>query len=266
MKKVLLSVALATATLFGASAQEVVSKSGQPILPKAGDFGLSINALPTFKFIGGIFSDNDASVNGLFGNEFGLSGSYFLTDNTSVRATLGFGFNTDTQKKLVDKVGSTTNEKVEDSKKVSNSAFRLDVGYVFHRGNGRLQAFYGPEVGLNFGRNNKVTYEYGNALSATNPAHFSGVDGSSLTENKPGFTFGFGLGGFVGVEYFVAPRISISGEVGLSLGFNTQGEGVQSVEYWNGSAVKEEETKTAGGSAFDFSTKANGKIGVNFYF
>jgi hypothetical protein len=260
MKKVFLSVALVMAALVGASAQdEVVNKNGEPILPKAGDFGLSIDATPFFRFIGGIFSDNDANANNLFGNDYALSGSYFLTDNTSIRATLGFGFSTVTDKTYVHKIGGAADETVENSEKTGNSDFRLGVGYVFHRGHGRLQAFYGPEIALGLGRTNKKTYEYGNAISATNPV-------TRPTETKPGFNFGFGAGGFVGVEYFVAPRISISGEVGLNIGFNTKGDGVVTTESWDGSTVKSTETKTAGSNNFSFATTPRGNIGVSFYF
>lgn len=260
MKKVFLSVALVMATLFGASAQEeVVNKKGEPILPKAGDFGLSIDATPLLRYVGGIFSDNDANVNGLFGNNYALSGSYFLTDNTSVRATLGFGFSSATNKTFVPKAGGTAGETVEDAVTTGNSNFRLGLGYVFHRGNGRLQAFYGPEIALNFGSSNSLTYEYGNAISATYPV-------SRTTENKPGFDFGFGVGGFVGVEYFVAPRISIGGEVGLGLGFSTTGEGVETTEYWDTNAVKSTETKTAGHNNFSFATTPRANLSVSFYF
>ncbi len=52
-----------------------------------------------------------------------------------------------------------------------------------------------------------------------------------ITEQK---TAGdFGLRGFVGVEYFVIPKISVGGEFGLGFMYSKVGEGYVNTESWN---------------------------------
>jgi len=261
MKRVFFSLAVVTVTLLGANAQEeLVNKRGQPILPKAGDFGLSVDATPMLRYVGGFFSNSGASTSNLF-QQVGIKGQYFLTDNTSVRATLNLDIGSSTNNTFVPKIDangvSHATDRVENSEKKSGSDIQLYVGYVYHRGNGRLRAFYGPEAGLRFG-SGKETYEWGNPLNANYTT-------SRTLERKSAVDFGFSLGGFVGVEYYVAPRISLAGEFGLHLGFNTKGKGKVITEYWDNGA-KTRETKTAGSSSFYFRNSSVGNISANFYF
>jgi hypothetical protein len=64
------------------------------------------------------------------------------------------------------------------------------------------------------------------------------------TENKAGGNFLVGARGFVGVEYFFAPKISIGGEFGYMVAFRTQARGLVTTQTWDGANNNVRETKT----------------------
>ncbi|MCL2651506.1 MAG: hypothetical protein FWD60_10845 [Candidatus Azobacteroides sp.] len=257
----LLSASLTVFAQTEERATGTTTKSGQQILPQTGDFGLSIDAAPMLNYLGGFLSNAGADGSDLFQN-FGISGQYFLSNDRSIRASLNMGFSSLINKTYEPKAETTTNEEVENSTTTSSSDFLLGLGYVFHRGYGRLQAFYGPEVLLGFGGSG-TTSKYGNALSST----YTNGRVPRLLDHKYGSTFTFGVGGFVGVEYFFAPKMSIGGEFGLSLRYASIGDGKTKFESWDGSKVVTEENKTARGSQFNFGTvTTRGSLNVTFYF
>ncbi len=52
-----------------------------------------------------------------------------------------------------------------------------------------------------------------------------GIQGlARVTERKNGTYFTFGLRAFIGVEYFILPKISLGGEFGWGLGLRTGGK------------------------------------------
>ncbi len=86
-------------------------------------------------------------------------------------------------------------------------------------------------------------------------------------------TFGIGVRGFVGVEYFFAPKISIGGEFGWGINFLSTAKGSSETEVWDGTGVKTTETESAGDSQFHVDTdnlagvdNLDGSINLLFYF
>jgi hypothetical protein len=162
---------------------------------------------------------------------------------------------------------------VEDSWTNSQMNIGLGAGLEKRRGNGRLQGVYGAMAMLGFGTY-KDSYEYGNSYSNTNmnPTRedFNGNDlgNAWIMENKKGSTFSFEASAFVGVEYFFAPKFSISGEFSYGLGFSSTGDGSKTIQSWDvaNSAVKTTTTATGGESNFALDTKALGVLNLNFYF
>jgi hypothetical protein len=259
MKKVVLFFGLAFCMLC-ASAQ--AQKEAKDFAPQAGDIALSVSADPFLNYLGNLFG---ASATAPTFNSGVIRGRYFLSEKNAIRVSLAFDFDKNIEKELTDDVrytGSTSPPpQVEDVTTASKSDFALGVGYEFRRGTRRLQGFYGADV-LFAIRGGGTDYKYGNALSADNPAY-------RPTESKYGASFGVGLNGFVGAEYFVAPRISLGAEVGLSMLYQTAPKGKASIEGWDGSKVdtRTVEQYTDSGS-FKFSTNPinNGQIFVSFYF
>jgi hypothetical protein len=137
----------------------------------------------------------------------------------------------------------------------------LAGGYEFRRGYNRLQAFYGGEAAINY-YNSSQKYEYGNDFSATNLAPTTTTDFASQStasvasrtlEMKTGGSVGFGLGAFFGVEYFIAPKISIGGELGLGLAFKAAPKGETTTETWDAVNNQVKETTVEQYSASDIS-------------
>jgi hypothetical protein len=120
------------------------------------------------------------------------------------------------------------------------------------KGKTRLQGYYGGEIGIYFA-NTKDAFTYGNALNAsTTPSLVVDVDATDdafsgagnimtgvpatgagtgrVTERKNGSTFGFGLRGFIGCEFFILPKVSLGGEFGWGLGLSSTGATTSEVE------------------------------------
>jgi hypothetical protein len=255
MKRVLLLL-VATFLVASVYGQNIRSKNGERVLPQAEDWSIGIDANPFFSYLKGLIGQgNNAtspSVNYLLGNQM-ITGKYFLQSDLAVRASLRIGVNSNTRANMVgdrSSSGSTTfpdlPPMVENEMKMRGSAFGLSGGIEKRRGNTRLQGFYGGELGF-WTSSNRQEFSYGNALStsATDPVNVDGADAFSgannlvndtygnaarVTDRDLGSTFQFGLRGFVGAEYFIFPKISIGGEFGWGLGFQSTRGGETTTE------------------------------------
>lgn len=294
MKKLFLTLGLGLCltAAFAQSNEEdrsvgTTTKSGQKILPQAGDYAIGIDATGMLNYLGNSLNgneNNDASdIFKYKDNVFGTNSiyvKYFLTDNTAIRVKLHLGFESDTRKMFVPDDMDRTAE-VEDSYKNSNTALGLRVGYEIRRGYGRLQGFYGAEVGLGVASESD-TYKYGNSMNKTdgassfnfgdninNIANYKAIDRN--TKESHGSTFQGLLGGFAGVEYFVAPKLSVGGELGLGLLFESTGNAKTTNEYIKdygdaNASVQTKETETAGSSSFEFKANYSAAVTVAFHF
>ena len=289
MKKIFLITLLFCAGVISAFAQEEenneasVAKSSE-ILPVQGDFGISIDAAPLFKFLGNMFNGTQNNPAPWFGNgdktDLTIRGIYFLQDNRDIRATLSLDLGNEIYKGTVrDDYAFAqpgyNGQSVIDVKKNSFYNVDLTVGYGFHRGYGRLQASYGPKVGINYGCG-KTSYTYANSMENANqnPStyNFGGnvITGERKLEEKNGMTVGFSAGGFAGVEFFIAPRLSLGGEIGLGFNLFNRWQGETTAEKWDSAQGKavENSTRSLNGNTggINLKTLTNGGIFVNFYF
>ncbi len=284
MRKTLLSIATSLLIVGVASAQEdqrelgTTNKIGQNILPAKGDIAIGIDAAPFLGYIGNIFTDayNDApefnGPNSFFGGNT-LYGKYFLTDKSAIRARVSFDFNSQNRTESVRDDAAfaadpTSDAEVKDKWTTKENYFEFGAGYELRRGYGRLQGYYGGELTVGFA-NSSDKYTYGNAITSTNTNPTSAFGGTPrTTAEKNGNAFFFGIGGFAGVEYFVAPKISLGGELGVSILTGNVKGGKTTTEFWNGTEV---ETETVDNSndkfgGFGFGTRTNGRLMVTFHF
>jgi hypothetical protein len=136
---------------------------------------------------------------------------------------------------------------VADKQKVSNTGIGLSAGIEKRKGKTRLQGYYGAEAFLWIG-SSTTKNTYANAMSdstgmATSTTQFAtggtGTTGTTyagsptstrITQIKNGTNFQFGVRGFVGVEYFILPKISLGGEFGWGIGISTTGAGQTTTE------------------------------------
>jgi hypothetical protein len=295
MKKAIMLLSLCVGVAFAAQAQEgstsapVLNKRGVALLPQKGDFAIGIEATPFLEYAGNFFSmagNNQAPTFEGINNT--IYGKYFWkNDKEAIRASLHMNFRRQTFKGVVTDDETIANDPlnvnatVVDVMKDGGYDVELWAGYEFRRGHGRLQGFYGGELGLGLGRDMN-TYEYANPMTALNTMPSTENFGSNIIggtqrilEDKSDPTFTFGLGAFAGVEYFFAPQMSIGGELNLRFAFESVRQSEVTTEEWdaaNGN-VREETLRNSswgngGGRAKHtrLNTVTGGNIFLMFYF
>lgn len=261
-KTVLLAAAIFAVSAASAQTGEITSNRGENWLSQDGDWGLTFDAQPLLNYAGNLFNGslNNSNTAALtWANPmFAIQGKKLIDSNTAYRGKLRIGFGSNKTTELVPSA-TDPDATVEDVTKVGGTNIVLGAGLEKRVGSTRVVGVYGGEAYIALG-SSKTTYEYGNAITANNPV-------SRMTEMKDGSTFGFGLGVFGGVEWFCAPKVSISGEYTWGLMLASTGEGESTTEFWNGTAVESETTKTGKASSFGLDTGVSGaSLGINFYF
>ena len=246
--------------------------------------------------IGGVPAFNKGVIPGLDNPTMSIFGKYFLTDKTAIRLNVGIGINSQTQSNYVqDDAAVAENplsvDLVEDTYKYRNSGMSVAVGYEWRRGSKRLQGFWGGQAILAYS-NSKHFFGYGNAITELNqnptstnawadadiligengvpleqfPIINNNVGGNSrLLMQSDGRSWTYGVGGFVGVEYYIAPKISIGCEMSLNLLWTTGSKKYQKSERFNPDFNRvEENTRWTGksDSGFRFGTE---NIGTSLF-
>lgn len=247
-----------------ANAQSLTNKKGFTLLPEAGDIALGFDAVPFFDFMlnaadimtnAGQTSQHPGYVSGF---STVLVGKYFLEDDLAVRVK--FGINTLKEKEVVyfdDPADVFANpadpdswKEISDVYSTSSSEWVIGGGLEFRRGHNRLQGFYGGELLLGIKTlSGKAEYAVPQDLDAATNGYTNGngtlVSDPRILSSKLGTGFTLGLRGFVGVEYFFAPKMSVAGEFGWGVGYSSIGRGKMEVETWdpvnNVSEIKETE-------------------------
>ena len=278
MKKlslVLIAVLGFTLSMQAQEKEDFMSKRGVYILPESGDIGLGFDAVPFFQYVGNMFNGNTANTVGVnYINNQAIVGKYYLADDAAVRGELRIGYNNYKDKEFIMKDQDTPDPDVlvEDIMTMANTNVHIGAGYEMRRGYGRVQGYFGGIFSLDYSQTN-VSYDYGNPITSDFNSPNTTNFGSNLTgsgrvlENKNLTNLGFGVRGFVGVEYFFAPKVSIGGEFGWGIGFNKLTGGEFTTEMWDGEEVETETTEIAGDTNLGVDTdRAMGNIFLIFHF
>ena len=281
MKKTIFTLLIAICAVAFVNAQDLTSKKGVPILPQEGDWSIGIDAVPFLNYAGNLFnSGNTAPIFDFrYPNQmpYTIYGKYFKDAQTAYRAYFRLGMCSETFKHLTPEDGSTADPvaTVEDKWTNSETSVTLGFGIEKRRGHGRVQGIYGAQVFIAY-MAEKDKYTYGNSFVADpDPGTwwdfyeggYFGKETPRPTEYKYGSTFGIGAEAFVGVEYFFAPCMSLGGEFGWGIQFQSTGKGESTYEYWENNAVKERTFETGGASLFCIDTDNwYGAITLNFFF
>jgi hypothetical protein len=279
MKK--LAFLIAAVGLSGAAcAQDLTNKKGESILPQQGDWAIGINAVPFLSYAGNFFNGNQNNIAPYaqyVQGPWAITGKKFITDKQAWRAKVRLGFGSTKQaflvsQDLVNTTSTDTTKMTEDLRTINTHNIALGFGKEWRRGKTRLQGFYGFE-GMLWMSGGKTKYDYGNEFSNDNPTptsydfttNTSGPLGVRVVETKAGNTFGFGVRGFLGAEYFIFPKISIGAEYGWGLGVSTTSEGSRNSDAWDAatSQAKSIIERTSGRStSWGVDTDINGAQGV----
>lgn len=281
MKKLLFAASLVVASLtVNAQDEGFTSKNGHQVLPEAGNWGLSIDAIPVLNFVGNAFNFNAGGTANTVSNNYAgtpftsgavpvVTGRKMLDANTAIRARFGVNLYSNTVKTRVNVLPATTPVTYTEDK-VTNKAsnFYISGGLEKRKGSHRVQGIYGAELVVAVVANQNTKYEYANAINAQNPV------GSRVLEEKRGNTLSVGPRAFVGVEYFFAPKISLGAEFGYGIYLQKTGASETTSEGWSAvnSAVETTTVPTAGpggvgsGSTNFTTDNLGGTINLNFFF
>ena len=253
-------VAISTTITF---AQNLTSKKGENYLPESDEWSIGFDATSTLNYFGNLFNSSAAAPTADYFIANTIYGKMMTSDNSAWRVTLGLNMSKDIVNSSVPDLNSSASagDMVEDKYSFGLTQINLMLGKEFRRGSTRLQGVYGAEAGLAISSQTQ-NWEYGNS------AEDRGAFGS-LIESKSGLAFGIGLRAFIGVEYFILPKISLSGEYGLSFGFMTQGGGSTTTETYdpNDDDVDTNTSDGASDSYFGlFNDNSGGRLSLHLYF
>lgn len=299
MRKILLSVftlllgahisfAQSDSTSTSEGGSGLSSDEGITILPEGGEWGLGISANPFLDYLGNFFNQAGNNSSPSFNyprnpfNNLAIFGKMIKDENTAFRARFQLNIGNSGRKGISAQsvlIPDPLNPQfVTDSYSTSTTGILLGFGLEKRRGAGRLQGVYGAEAMVGFS-SLKDKYSYGNAISqdfqipAATDFGNNIVGNGRKTEEKFGNSVIFGVRGFIGVEYFFAPKMSIGGEFGYSFGIRTAGKGSVTTENFDGTSNT---VRTITSQAYDtnFNTtftgigldNLNGAINLLFYF
>ena len=294
MKKFIgVSLALVfSAASIAQSNDQVQNKNGVDMMPVSGEIGVGMNALPILNYFGNAFNGNAGNFNmggDKFVNYWGANtiyGKYMLSDDNAVRAQIRIGqYNNNWYNWVTDDTKNDPDSLVMDSYSTQSSFYNIGAGYEFRRGKTRLKGIYGGEVMYMFQRTTAAQYSYGNTYGLGNPAPTAttwGPGGAVMSEGaiaermvhvEGGNWHGAGLRGFLGVEYYIAPKICLGTEFGWAFTWGAQGEGSTRTEYFDPSAdagvgaIMWRDVTTAEMSGWSLDTdNFNGSLYLMFYF
>ena len=260
MKRLLLIILIAGSGLGLCFSQEqteevLTNKKGVPVLPVAGNWAIGIDATPLFQFAGNIFS--------FYGNEYvptfgftaqtpgAIFGKYKVSENTAYRGALLIGVSNKTRN-----IANPADE--NKPSKEAHTAIHLGIIAGIEKNRtvfGRMVGIYGAQVGLL-----KEPY-YDDDSEMYGKLTFKDAENSDNDYVETGGnTFGIMAGGFVGIEYFIVPRVALAGEFGLQLKITTQQK--RTLKPGVGSNT----TLDYGGYGVELAPSQSGNLQLLFYF
>lgn len=298
MKKLISIIAIiCLLPLMGVSAQE---KAEKQYLPEEGDWAIGIDVVPLLKYVGNAFNGSQENeIESLGGAPFtknnknfrnrilmpdvSIMGKYMLTDEWALRANVGIMVCSEYDRRYVqdDKAAllkPLSEEKVIDKAHHSKNGMSIAIGAEYRKGSKRVQGVFGAGLLFAF-QNDKTTYSWGNEMTTINQNPSIAFDRNNetmlgdnriLKNNGQGSDFYTGITGSAGVEWFIAPKISLGAEVNLSLYYLFGNQTYIESEGYNTSTQKIE-TRTdlvsPGNRGFYIGTESlGGSLNMTFYF
>jgi len=283
MKKLLATTVLFYAFMV-ANAQQLLSKKGSPVLPEPKDWSIGFQADPLLKYFGNFFN-KDSNDNTVFESQvpLTLAGLYVKDEHTAYRMKVRIGLMAKTTHNFVDDdnfTGPPPKAKTTDTWRSTRTNLAVGLGLQKSRGKGRLHGIYGAELEVGFGSSTDK-YTYGNSFTAdksdptsttdwtskdTTGNYMSAPSTSRISEVKNPNQFDFTLNGFIGAEYFFAPKLSISAEYAWGFSFIATGERETFTITADGASGKETSVRNAKSSQFGLDVTDAGAITLHLYF
>lgn len=282
--------------LMGVSAQE---KAEKQYLPEEGDWAIGIDVVPLLKYVGNAFNGSQENeIESLGGAPFtknnknfrnrmlmpdvSIMGKYMLTDEWALRANVGIMVRSEYDRRYVkdDKaalLNPLSNDKVIDKAHHSRNGMSIAVGAEYRKGSKRVRVYseldcylrsktikplIAGEMKTTINQNPSIAFDRNNETMLG--------DNRILKNNGQGSDFYTGITGSAGVEWFIAPKISLGAEVNLSLYYLFGNQTYIESEGYNTSTQKIE-TRTdlvsPGNRGFYIGTESlGGSLNMTFYF
>lgn len=238
MKKSILLFALAISTGFAASAQSADHFESDRLKPVQGDVAAE------FGLTGGILNSDFTLNEGTSGL---LRFRYFIKDDLALRIGANIAISNVNQKFY----GTGTNEgKTTDFKSLT----LVNLGLEKHfRGTHRLSPYVGGDLLLGF-QTSKIT--------ALNNDGVSYVPNTKITQSGPG-TFGVGLRGVFGTDFYIYKSLFIGAEAGLGALFAVEGKTKTTTTVGNSTSTV---THKSAGNNFSLSPSMVTGVRIGFVF
>ncbi len=269
-------------------------------LPKAGDVAIGFSLNPLANFVGNMFNGNTwNSLKNLAAepmlcptpNIAAIMAKYMLTDQLGIKANLGFGCNIYSKNGyIVDDAAMMMNPlseaKVIDTYKVNKLSGSIALGVDYHVGKQLpVQGVFG--VGIIYALGHEThQYRYGNAITELNqnPSYNTSIfptavttglipympNARMLSDQAINLIHRVGAYASVGIEWFVAPKISLGANVNLNICYTLNPARETIYEGWNNATSQVEqytELVAPASHGFTFSTDNIGaNLLMNFYF
>lgn len=291
MKRYVLLIALCVLSFASVKAQD----TKKVYVPEQGEVAIGFDAAPVLKYVGNMFNgtsgnslDNlsgaPVSANGVEGfkidnvtPDVSIMGKYMITDNLAVRANVGVQVRAKTTNgyvcnDLANVLNPLNEEKLIDTRFDSQKGFSAIFGAEYRKGSNRIQGVFG--AGLLIGSNSvESEFQYANAVTSLNqtPSNTWGnTDAYRTLSEVTNRNFFIGGAANVGVEYFVAPKVSLGAEVNLSIYSVKEGQTYVVTEGYNaekGCVETRNELTAPGNKTFVFGTNnLGGSLYLSFYF
>lgn len=253
----------------------LLSKRGQVILPEAGDFALGLDARPLLNIFN--FTAGNPPSAELINQQIFLK--YLISDDMALRlrVRLDQDINTDRNRVILDNQPIPDPDvEVTDEWTNRDTYLNIGAGVEFRKGKGRVVGIFGGEASFLYGQN-LTEYDYGNPItegnqSPTTSPGFGGVNGSRfqrIVESQSNKQMGIGVNGLAGVEYFLAPQISLGAEFTLGFSFMKDFREEETYEFWDISSGSKQTRSSVSEGSDELSINTgnyNGTINLTFYF
>ena len=260
---------------------QLTNKNGIEFLPKQGEFGIIADLTPLVRpLFTNPINESQHSV-AVLNNGKTLGAKYFLKDDLAVRAKLRFNHVSTKYKALVvddNPTASIDPPQLDESVKLKEFNTTVILGIEKRRGNGKLQGVFGGETGVLFGNGLSADYTYANELTSSNTvpstSDFSSKTGllsstsrGRIVSQDLGYNFSYILRGFVGVEYYFLPKMSLGLEFLWGMDLSSQKDGIYKEQFYDviKSSVSTEDVITRGESSVGFDNY-EAVLNFSFYF
>lgn len=256
------------------------AQSEEDYLPKAGDLGLSVSANPLSQIATGV-SYTQPLVS--------IAGKYMVSDKSALFLNVGWIYNYNHNNYYANDDAALyldpfSRAKVIDTREDQITGLNVSFGGERRIGKGKVQGVFGGGIMYAFSYYD-IRYSYGNAITSINQQpsisddlhtdiDYPDVPGVSyqryLSEFNITPTHYIGLTGYAGVEWFVAPKVSVGAKLYLTAAYRFLSGDYYTAEGYNyltGQVEEWTELLRPSSHGFSFNRDNVGMdISFNFYF